>query len=128
MISFKFIIIFSSTIVNDQQRQEYVVVIQLSEKLTDQISIKDLCSLCADKGLVMPSVDLFQQHHKNLKLYEVFYEYFLKSVVGHTEWMRTLGNHFADATMFAMPSNEVFTLLCFVLREWRSGVALISQK
>jgi hypothetical protein len=42
----------------------------------------------------------------------VFYEYFLKSVVGRTEWMRTLGNTFEETTMFATPSNEAFTLLC----------------
>ena len=42
----------------------------------------------------------------------MFYEYFLKSVVGRTEWMKTLGDPFKDATMFATPSNEAFTLLC----------------
>ena len=65
-----------------------------------------------DKELVMPSVEMFLQRHKNPKSYIVFYEYFLKSVVGRSEWMKNLGDPFTEATMFATPSNEAFTLLC----------------
>ena len=68
--------------------------------------------MCADKELVMPSVEMFLQRHKNPKSYMVFYEYFLKFVLGQTEWMKILGDLFVDATMFATPSNEAFTLLC----------------
>jgi hypothetical protein len=66
--------------------------------------------LCAGKGLVLPSVDIFLQQHKNPKAYMLFYEYFLKSVVGHTKWMETLSKPFEEATTFGTPSNEA--LLC----------------
>jgi hypothetical protein len=68
--------------------------------------------MCSEKELVMPSVDMFLQRHKNPKSYIVFYEYFLKSVVGRSDWMKNLGDPFTEATMFATPSNEAFTLLC----------------
>ena len=87
-------------------------IMLIYEKLTCPISVKDLCSMCADKELVIPSVEVFLQCHKNPKSYMVFYEYFLKFVVGQTKWMRILGDLFVDATMFATPSNEAFTLLC----------------
>jgi hypothetical protein len=60
----------------------------------------------------MPSVEMFLVRHKNPKSYIVFYEYFLKTVVGRSEWMKKLGDPFREATMFATPSNEAFTLLC----------------
>ena len=84
----------------------------LFENLTYFLTVKDLCSLCAEKELVMPSVEMFVQRHKNPKSYLVFYEYFLKCVVGQTEWMKTLGDPFVETTLFATPSNEAFTLLC----------------
>ncbi len=84
----------------------------LYEKLPYPVSVKDLCSMCADKELVMPSVEMFLQCHKNPKSYMVFYEYFLKFVVGRTERMKILGDPFVEATIFATPSNEAFTLMC----------------
>jgi hypothetical protein len=59
----------------------------------------------------MPSVDMFLQHHKNPKAYMVvLYEFFLKSIVGPTEWIKTLGDPFEEASMISTPSNEAFTL------------------
>lgn len=46
----------------------------------------EICNLCTREGLIFPCIEAFQAGIKFPSVHMVFYEYFLKSCVGDSEW------------------------------------------
>ena len=50
----------------------------------------DMCRECDVNGLVLPSIEHFQDRLKNPKLYYNFYHNFIKAVIGENQWKRNM--------------------------------------
>jgi hypothetical protein len=73
-------------------------MIQLHEKLTACISIKDLSSCVQIRDWLCHLLICFYNAIKSKSIHGVL-QVLSEVFCGHNKWMRTLGNHSEDATM-----------------------------
>jgi hypothetical protein len=67
--------------------------------------------MCVEKDLVMVTYDAFNQKLENPKSYMLFYDYFLRAVVGHETFERIINKQTKDKDCFGTPTDHGFAHL-----------------
>jgi hypothetical protein len=71
----------------------------------------DLCNMCADKCIVFPSLEAFEEGIKLPATYVIFYDYFVKSSVGDAAWKESCLHAKDPSDPIVTPQEEAFALI-----------------
>ena len=91
-----------------------------------------LCKDCVKAGKVLPSIEHFQQRYNSPRVYFLFYNYFLRAVMGDNKWKsnlegnKKLGTNIAEAYTHSLIENNYFAWL-FEYKDRASGQDLKTE-
>jgi hypothetical protein len=75
------------------------------------ITNTDLCSMCANRDIVFPSLEAFEQGIKLPAIYVIYYDFFVKSTVGDAAWKEACLEAKDPTDQIVSPQEEAFALI-----------------